>query len=157
MPPKSFVDLDSIDFDTLVADQEAIRECNKQRYEMEHLNGVVHLDLEEGVCVGYKDVTDDEFWVRGHIPGRPLLPGVIMCEAAAQLCSYFYVEATETERFLGFAGMRDVKFRRAVEPAARLVLVAKATRISPRRSEFDCQGFVDGKLVFEAGIIGMPL
>jgi hypothetical protein len=78
MPPKPLIDLDSIDLDKVVAGPEQIRECNRQRYEMEHLDAIVHLDTEEGVIVGYKDVKDDEFWVRGHIPGRPLLrlPGL---------------------------------------------------------------------------------
>ena len=54
---------------------------------MEHLNGVNYYD-HNGKIVGYKDVREDEFWVEGHIPGRPLLPGVIMIEAAAQLASF---------------------------------------------------------------------
>lgn len=157
MPPKPLIDLNALDFDTCVADQDAIRECNKQRYEMEHLNSVIHLDLENHLVVGYKDVTDDEFWVRGHIPGRPLLPGVIMCEAAAQLCSYYFVKATETDRFLGFAGLNDVKFRRSVEPGQRLVLIANCTQLTARRATFDCQGFVEDTLVFEGTIVGMPL
>ena len=124
---------------------------------MEHLDGVVRVDLDEGLIVGYKDVRDDEFWVRGHIPGRPLLPGVIMCEAAAQLCSYYYKEAIGLGEFLGFGGMEAVKFRQAVEPGSRLVLVAKAERVSQRRATFRCQGFVDGRMVFEGTIIGMPM
>ena len=47
---------------------------------------------EKSQILGYKDVTDNEFWIRGHIPGRPLMPGVIMIEAAAQLCSFFLKE-----------------------------------------------------------------
>ena len=46
-------------------------------------------DSARNVCVGYKDLGPDEFWVRGHMPGMPLMPGVIMCEAAAQLASYY--------------------------------------------------------------------
>jgi 3-hydroxyacyl-[acyl-carrier-protein] dehydratase len=109
------------------------------------------------VIVGYKDVRDDEFWVRGHIPGRPLLPGVIMCEAAAQLCSFYYVKAMADERFLGFGGMNEVKFRGAVEPGHRVILIAKAVDLRPRRAVFDCQGFVDGAMVFQGQIVGMPM
>ncbi len=56
---------------------------------MEQINAVVLEDCERAICVGYKDVRDDEFWVSGHMPGMPLMPGVLMCEAAAQLASYF--------------------------------------------------------------------
>jgi len=157
MPPKPFVDLDSIDLSHLEAGPDEIRQCNPQRYEMEHLDAIVRMDLDEGVIVGIKHVRDDEFWVRGHIPGRPLLPGVIMCEAAAQLCSYFYHSAIEDERFLGFGGLTDVKFRGAVVPGDLLVLVAKKAELRRRRATFDCQGFVDGNMVYQGTIIGMPM
>ncbi len=157
MPPRALIDLDSIDLSRVVAGPEEIRRRNPQRFEMEQLNGIVHLDLDEGVAVGFKDVKEDEFWVRGHIPGRPLLPGVLMCEAVAQLCSYVYHETTHHERFLGFGGMESVKFRRPVAPGDRLILVAKRTELGPRRAVFDCQAFVEGRMVYEGTIIGMPV
>jgi len=157
MPPKPLVDLGSIDLSRVIADQEDIRRHNAQRHEMEHLNGILHLDLDEGVIVGFKDVRDDEFWVRGHIPGRPLLPGVIMCEAAAQLCSYYYKEALPSAGFLGFGGMDGVRFRRPVVPGERLILVARKVDLRPRRAMFNCQGFVQERMAFEGTIIGMPM
>ncbi|MFO8007170.1 MAG: 3-hydroxyacyl-ACP dehydratase FabZ family protein [Candidatus Brocadiia bacterium] len=157
MPPKPLIDLEQVDLSSVVVPQQEVRKYNAQRYEMEQLDGLLHLDLEEGVGVGLKEVGEDEFWVRGHIPGRPLLPGVLMCEAAAQLCSYIYKRTVETEKFLGFGGMEEVKFRRAVEPGNRLIIVAKAERLRPRRATFRCQGFVDGAMAFEATIIGMPM
>jgi len=157
MPPKPLLDLATVDLAAVVAGPDEIRLVNKQRYEMEHLNAVIHLDLDEGVAVGFKDVRDDEFWVRGHIPGRPLLPGVIMCEAAAQLCSFYFHRAITTEKFLGFGGMDGVKFRRAVVPGERLILVARSRKISQRRAVFDCQGYVGDARVFEATIVGMPI
>lgn len=157
MPRKLLIDLDSIDLDHLEAGPEDIRKHNAQRYEMEQLDGVIYFDPQQQVAVGYKDVREDEFWVRGHIPGRPLLPGVLMCEAAAQLCSYCYTDISGDERFLGFAGMNDVKFRGQVVPGGRLILIAKCTEMRSRRVTFDVQGVVDGKLVYEGVIIGMPM
>src|SRR6516165_4103658 len=89
MPPELHLDLGRLDLHKVVADQEAIRRVNPQRFEMEHLSAIVHIDREQHVIAGYKDVGADEFWVRGHMPDYPLLPGVLMCEAAAQLCSYY--------------------------------------------------------------------
>ena len=157
MPPKPLIDLASIDMSCMVAGPEEIRRYNPQRYEMEQLDGVVHVDLEQRVAVGYKDVRDDEFWVRGHIPGRPLLPGVLMCEAAAQLCSYYYIRATGTDKFLGFGGLERVKFRGQVVPGDRLMLLVRNTELNRRRAIFDVQGVVDGKLVFEGVVVGMPI
>ena len=157
MPPKPFIDLSSIDLSKIVAGPDVIRSFNAHRFEMEHLNGIIYQNLDEGIVVGFKDVRDDEFWVRGHIPGRPLLPGVIMCEAAAQLCSYYTKLALGATKFLGFGGLQDVKFRRQVVPGERLILVAKNRELRLRRSIFDCQGFVDGQMAFEATVIGIPM
>ena len=51
------------------------------------------------MVLGYKDVTESEFWVRGHIPGRPLMPGVIMVESAAQLLSFFVRQIYQVDAF----------------------------------------------------------
>jgi len=83
MPPPLLIDLDKIDLDDLVFGVDDIERINPHRYEMRQLDGVIWHDPETAAVVGFKDVTPDEFWVRGHIPGRPLMPGVIMIEAAA--------------------------------------------------------------------------
>src|SRR5438034_9862034 len=109
-----------------MADLDAIRRVNPQRFEMEQLTAIVHVDTSRHLIVGYKDVRADEFWVRGHMPGFPLLPGVLMCEAAAQLCGYYIsVYAPMPSDFIGFGGMESVRFRGQVSPGERLVLVAK--------------------------------
>ena len=83
------IDPSLLDLDNPIADIEAIRELNPQRHEMEQLTAILHEDVERRACAALKEVTQDEFWVRGHMPGMPLMPGVLICEAAAQMCSYF--------------------------------------------------------------------
>jgi 3-hydroxyacyl-[acyl-carrier-protein] dehydratase len=158
MPPPLILDPTSLDLGRVVADQDAIRQVNPQRFEMEQLTAIVLLDLQQQMVVGYKDVREDEFWVRGHMPGYPLLPGVLICEAAAQLCSYYYVRAGLMEGdFLGFGGLEDVRFRGIVRVGDRLVLVSKAARLTRRLSTFNVQGFVGPNMVFHGDILGMPL
>jgi len=157
MAPPLLVDLSAIDLGRIVMDIEAVRRYNPHRYEMEQLTGILHLDAEKGHVVAYRDVRDDEFWVRGHIPGRPLLPGVLMLEAAAQMCSLYYKKVTEDPRFLGFGGVDGVKFRGQVVPGDRLLLLGQAVEIRSRRAVFDTQGVVGDRLVFEARITGMPV
>ncbi len=159
MPPKTLVNLEEIDLNSVEVDVEGIRQSNPQRYEMEQLSGIIRFAPEQGYVVGYKDITENEFWIRGHIPARPLMPGVIMCEAAAQLCTYYYKNALPEakSRFVGFGGMQDVKFRGTVQVGDKLILIAKSTELKPRRATFRTQGLVDGKIVFEATIIGMPV
>ncbi len=76
MPQKFLVDIDTIDMSKIEVDINGIRAVNPHRYEMEQLNGIIRFDPENKIIIGYKEVRDDEFWVRGHIPDRPLLPGV---------------------------------------------------------------------------------
>jgi 3-hydroxyacyl-[acyl-carrier-protein] dehydratase len=158
MPPVAHLDLSTLDFNTVVADQEAIRRVNPQRFEMEQLTAVIHADPEQHLIVGYKDVRPDEFWVRGHMPDYPLLPGVLMCEAAAQLCS-FYIANYGFMRgdFIGFGGLENVRFRSPVRIGDRLVLVGKAVKLNRRQTIFNVQGFVGSTMVFHADVLGVPL
>lgn len=155
MPQEILTDLSSLDLNRPTIDLDAVRTVLPHRYEMEQLSGIIKFDPEHKVIVGYKDVSSDEFWVRGHIPGRPLMPGVIMLEAAAQLCTYYYKQATQDDRFLGFGGIDKVKFRGKVIPGDKLILIAKNKELRSRRAIFDTQGVVKGNLVFEGTIIGM--
>ncbi len=155
MPQGILTDLNNLDFNKPIVDIGAIRTVIPHRYEMEQLSGIVKFDPENKIIIGYKDIYPNEFWVRGHIPGRPLMPGVLMLEAAAQLCTYYYKKTMQDDRFLGFGGIDKVKFRGKVIPGDKLILIAKNNELRSRRAIFDTQGVVDGKLVFEGVIIGM--
>jgi 3-hydroxyacyl-[acyl-carrier-protein] dehydratase len=157
MSPQPLIDLSGIDLGSLEMRIEDVRKYNAQRFEMEQLDGVIAVNLEKGYAVAYRDVSPDAFWVKGHIPGRPLLPGVLMIESAAQLSSLYYKLATQDDRFLGFGGVDNVKFRGAVVPGQRVIIVSKVVEMKSRKAVFDTQGLVDGKIVFQARIIGMPL
>jgi len=157
MPPALLVDINTINLNRIVFDVEAIEQVNPQRHEMRQLDAIVHFDKECGTVVGYKDITEEEFWVRGHIPGRPIMPGVIMLEAAAQLASFSAQKVNHLEGFLGFSGLEDVKFRLQVIPGSRLYLLGKFVEIRRRRFKLATQGVVEGQMVFHATIIGMPI
>jgi 3-hydroxyacyl-[acyl-carrier-protein] dehydratase len=163
MPPPLLFDLSRIDLKAKpVFDREAIGEVNPQRFEMQQLDGILWYDKDKRLVLGYKDVTEDEFWARGHIPGRPLMPGVIMVEAAAQLSSFFVKQTYELEEgFIGFAGIDSAKFRSVVEPGQRLYLLGHITKFKRRRDTThvttSVQGIVDGTMVFETVISGMQL
>ena len=158
MPPVALVDPSTIDCSQTLVDQEGIRQGNPQRFEMEQLTAIVLCDPARHLIIGYKDIGPDEFWVRGHLPGFPIMPGVLMCEAAAQLASYLcHVLGIVKDGFLGFGGMEDVRFRGPVRIGDRLVLVVKTGKVHRRQTIFDAQGFVDNNMVFHAKIIGVPI
>ena len=141
MRPDPILDPTKLDLGQPLATREALRKTNPQRFEMEMVDAIVLLDREQHVIAGYKDVRPDEFWVRGHLPGYPLMPGVVMCEAAAQLCSYYMVQTGLHEgNFVGFGGMENVRFRSPVRVGDRLVLVARGQKLHRRQSVFNVQG-----------------
>jgi 3-hydroxyacyl-[acyl-carrier-protein] dehydratase len=153
------LDFSEYDLNHVIADVDEIRRLNQQRFEMEQLTAVCFEDFDRKIAVGYKDHGHDAFWARGHMPGMPLLPGVLICEAAAQLCSYQsrkYKLLGDT--VLGFGGMDEVRFRNVVLPGSRLVIVAQLTKLRPNALVV-CrfQAFVNQSIVGEGQIIGVPL
>jgi len=147
--------MSTIDLTKIVFNKQEIEEVNPQRYEMQHLDGIIWYDKEKFLILGYKDITEKEFWVRGHIPGRPLMPGVIMIEAAAQLSSVFIKRVYQKTGFIGFAGIEDAKFRKPVEPGSRLYLLGCITGYDRKKYTCVAQGVVNGIMVFDAVLSGL--
>lgn len=153
------IDPDLLDFDRPIADLEAIRALNPQRHEMEQLTAVLYEDTERYVCAAYLQTSMDSFWVRGHMPGMPLMPGMLMIESAAQVASFF------TQRhdllgaeMVGFGGVDQVKFRGVVLPGDRLIVMVKLVKARRNRmivAQF--QGVVDGQIVCEGELKGIPI
>ena len=152
-----FIDLSTVDLSRVVTTREQIYARLPHRHEFMQLDAIVYLDKPRGLAMARRDVRADEFWVRGHIPGRPLLPGVLMIEAAAQMASYLAVEFHPYDGFLGFAAVDNVKFRASVSPPATMYILMKLVEARVRRTVADAQGVIDGKLVFEGRITGMPI
>jgi len=155
MPPNYLFDLSQLDINKVEFAREDIAEVNPQSFEMSQLDAIVWHDLDKLLCLGYKDVTDSEFWVRGHIPGRPIMPGVIMVECAAQLSSFFMKKIYGLTGFIGFSGIDKTKFRGTVLPGSRLYLLSHICKLRSRQFSAVVQGVVDNKIVFDTVISGM--
>jgi 3-hydroxyacyl-[acyl-carrier-protein] dehydratase len=141
-----------------VIDAEAVQASIPQRFEMQLLHGILHHDADEAFAVGFHQSSADDFWVRGHVPGRPLMPGVVMVEAAAQLCAFVAETASgkDKSQIFGFAGLENVRFRGQVKPGDRLLIMAKAERLG-RLSVYATQAFVGPARVYEGKILGMSI
>ncbi len=157
MVPSLLFDISDIDLNQIQIGTQEIERVNPHRGAMRMLDGIIWANETLDRAVAFKDVRADEFWVPGHIPGRPIFPGVLQIEAAAQLASYMFLCRLEGQRFMGFAGVDDVKFRGQVVPGDRLLLLGVEIECRPRRSICALQGLVRGTMVFEARITGMPM
>ena len=157
MAPPLLFDISGIDLDRVQLDVAAIERVNPHRGAMRMLDGISYVSPDQNRAIAFKDVRADEFWVPGHIPGRPLFPGVLMLEAAAQLASVLTLLRLRQVRFMGFVGLDKVKFRGQVVPGDRLYIIGEGIECRPRRSVCVAQGLVKGNLIFEATITGMPM
>ena len=110
------------------------------------LDEVVQLDPGERV-VARKRVRDDEWYLSGHFPGRPIMPGVLIVEAMAQTGAVA-VLADEANRgkLALFAGIDDVRFKRIVEPGDELELTCELERVRGPIGRGKATATVDGEL-----------
>ncbi len=157
-PP--LLDFDSVDLSTPLVDREILDRYLEQRGTFSLLDGILHEDPEEKLIVGYKEIRADDWWAPDHIPGRPMFPGVLQIEVAAQVSSYDYAahrldgEVPEGI-FIGFAGVENVRFRNQVVPDCRLIMATRLVKNSRRMFRYTAQGYVNREVVFQGDIIGV--
>ena len=102
-------------------------------------------------AVGIKNVTINEPFFQGHYPGRPIMPGVLIIEALAQIGGVLLSQELEHKgKIAVLLSLDKVKFRRSVEPGDQMVLVAEAMRVTPRGGQLKCQATVRSETVAEA-------
>ena len=106
------------------------------------------LELEPGArVVATKTVREDEWYLSGHFPGRPVMPGVLIVEAMAQTGAVAVLAAEENRGKLAFfAGIDDCRFKRIVEPGDRLQLSCELERLRGPIGRGRAEAQVDGKL-----------
>jgi 3-hydroxyacyl-[acyl-carrier-protein] dehydratase len=157
VPAEPLFDLSSIDLTAVRSTPDEVGRINPQCGHMRQLDHVIWADDALIDVLGVKFVRHDEFWVPGHIPGRPLLPGVLMIEAAAQVSSWLQKTKYSDLGFLGFTRCDETAFRGQVVPGDTLYLLAKEIMSSRRRFVCLAQGIVSGRIVFETKITGMTI
>ena len=158
-PDSDFPSLEDfdLDFNNPRADAKAIEEVLPHRGDMRQLDSVLWWSDDFVTSVGTRHLKDDEFWIPGHIPGRPLFPGVLMIETAAQLCSFTQMLSRDDIPFLGFTRCEDCAFRGSMVPGDEMTLIAKLLSSNRRRFISRVHGYCNGKRILEVTITGMVL
>ena len=116
------------------------------------------LDWEAGKFVrGVKNVTINEPFFQGHFPSYPVMPGVLVIEAMAQVAGLLTmlsdVARRDGSQLVLFAGIDDARFKRQVVPGDQLLLEAELDRAVRKIGRFIARASVDGQLVCEARLM----
>ena len=113
------------------------------------------ISIEKGKrATGLKNVTINDYFFKGHFPGRPVMPGVLIIEAMAQVGGVMMLVSEEQRGKLAFFMAADnLKFRRTVVPGDQLILEVEAGKIKAKTGQVHGRALVDGKVVAEADLM----
>jgi beta-hydroxyacyl-ACP dehydratase FabZ len=129
-----------------------IQEILPHRYPFLLVDRILELELGKQV-VGIKNVTINEPFFAGHFPGHPIMPGVLILEAMAQVGGFLLmssVDARGEKKFLYFTGIDNARFRRPVVPGDQIRFELKILQRRLQVCRMKGAAYVEGKLVAEA-------
>lgn len=110
-------------------------------------------EVSEGKVKGYKCVSFNEPFFQGHFPGKPIMPGVLIIEAIAQVGAFLILAKPEyTDKMAYFAGIDKARFRKPVYPGDKLEIETVLLRFRGVVGKIKGTAFVNGELVTEAEI-----
>ena len=102
-------------------------------------------------AIGIKNVSINESFFQGHFPGEPVMPGVLILEAMAQVGAIAVLTLPEMQgKIAYFAGIKEAKFRKKVVPGDTLRMECTMTTLRSRFGVGEAKAYVDGQLVCEA-------
>ena len=107
-------------------------------------------EIVDGKAHAKRKITGEEFFLRGHFPGNPVVPGVILCELLAQSTCVLLADTMDDSVTPYFSGLNNVKFKHLVKPGDTVETECEITRAKGVFYFASGKGFVDGKLCVSA-------
>ena len=135
--------------DDLLVDRDGVKDLIPHREPILLLDGLTELTPGKR-AVGVKYVDPDDYFLAGHFPGNPIMPGVLIVEALAQTGACALLGSKDTAgKLVLFAGIDRVRFRRPVRPGDTLVLTVEIDRIRGPIGRGQAVATVDGEVAVE--------
>lgn len=137
---------------SIVLDAKKIAQILPHRYPILLVDRIVHLDLENNVIIGQKNVTFNEHFFVGHFPEVPIMPGVLILEALAQTGGILVHQKLQTDKIAVLLTINQAKFRRPVVPGDVLFLHVNGQHVSFKGGKVAAKAMVNDQVVVEAEI-----
>ncbi|MFH1613340.1 MAG: 3-hydroxyacyl-ACP dehydratase FabZ [bacterium] len=138
----------------IILDIKEIQKYLPHRYPFLLVDKILNLEPGKKIC-GIKNVTINESFFQGHFPDHPVMPGVLIIEALAQVCSVLLLYSNKEiqKKLFYLSGLNNVRFRKPVFPGDQLKLEGEIVKIRSKFAIMNAKAYIENEISAEATIM----